>query len=95
MEAYRSVIVEAFRDRFTVLEFLSYNEVLFEEATEEWYAPHREKCNCIRLAEPFGHLMEEYREWFFTYVLIHSSTRSIAAHLETYLLHMHHTSQLN
>ena len=30
--------MEAFRDRFTAAELLSYKEVLFEEATEEWYA---------------------------------------------------------
>ena len=38
MEVYRSVIMEAFRDRFTALELLSYKEVLFEEAIEKWYA---------------------------------------------------------
>ena len=37
MEAYRPVIIKAFRDRFTAEELLSYREVLFEEATEEWY----------------------------------------------------------
>ena len=30
--------MEAFRDRFIPAELLSYKEVLFEEATEEWYA---------------------------------------------------------
>ena len=54
-----------------------------------------EECNCIRLAEQFGHLMEEYRERFFTYVLLQSPTRSVAAHPESYLLHMHYTSQLD
>ena len=34
MEAYRSVIMEAFR----AAELLLYKEVMFEEATEEWYA---------------------------------------------------------
>ena len=38
MEAYRSVIMEAFRDQFTTTELLSYKEVLYDEATEEWYA---------------------------------------------------------
>ena len=101
MEAYRSVIMEAFIDRPTALELLSYNEVLFEEATEEWYAQSdpdevdRVECDCIRLAEQFGHLMEEYRERFFTYVLIHSPKRSITAHLGSYLLHMHYTHQLD
>ena len=38
MEAYRAVIMEAFRDRFVAAELLSYKEVLFEEAAEEWYA---------------------------------------------------------
>ena len=40
MEAYRSVIMEAFRDRFTAAELLSYQDVLYEEATEEWYASY-------------------------------------------------------
>ena len=101
MEPYRSVIMEAFRDRFTAAELLSYKEVLFEEATEEWYAQcdpdevDREECNCTHLAKQFGHLMEEYRERFFTYVLLHSPTRSMAAHVESYFLHMHYTSQLD
>ena len=30
--------MEAFRDRFIAAELLSYKEVLFEEAIEEWYA---------------------------------------------------------
>ena len=38
MEACRSVIREAFRDRFIATELLSNIEVLFEEATKEWYA---------------------------------------------------------
>ena len=56
MEAYRSVIMEAFRGRFTATELLSYNEVLYDEATEEWCALYdpdeveREECNCVRLA---------------------------------------------
>ena len=39
--------------------------------------------------------MEEYRERFFTYVPLQSPTRSLAAHLESYLLHRHYTSQLD
>ena len=38
MEAYRPVIMEAFRDKFTATELLWYKELLYEEATEEWYA---------------------------------------------------------
>ena len=38
MEAFRSVIMEAFRDQFTRTELLSYKEVLYDEATEEWHA---------------------------------------------------------
>ena len=63
MEAYRSVIMEAFRDRFTAAELLSYKEVLYDEATEEWYAPHdpdeveREERNCMRLARQIYHLV--------------------------------------
>ena len=40
MEAYRSVIMEVSRDRFIAAELLSYKDVLFEEATEEWYVQH-------------------------------------------------------
>ena len=60
MEAYRSVIMEAFRDRFTEAELLSYKE--------EWYAPYdpkvveREERNCMRLARQFYHLVEECRK---------------------------------
>ena len=39
--------------------------------------------------------MEEYRERFFTYVLLQSPTQSVATHLESYLLHRHYTSQLD
>ena len=67
--------MEAFRDQFTTTELLSYKELLYDEATEECYAPHdpdevdREERNCMRLAQQFYHLVEEYRERFFTYVL--------------------------
>ena len=53
-EAYRSVIMEAFRDRFAAAELLSYKGVMFEEATEEWYAQRDPvevdwvECECIR-----------------------------------------------
>ena len=92
--------MEAFRDRFIAAELLSYKEVLFEEATEERYAqrdPVEEdwvESDCIRQAERFAHLMEEYRERFFTYVPL-QSPKSLAAHLESHLLHRHYTSQLD
>ena len=35
MEAFRSVM-EAFTDQFTATELLSYKEVLYDEATEEY-----------------------------------------------------------
>ena len=35
--------MESFRDRFTAAELLSYKEVLYDEATEEWYAPIRSR----------------------------------------------------
>ena len=79
--------MEAFRDRFTAAELLSYKEVLFEDATEEWYAQRdpdevdREECNCIRLAKQFRHLVEEYRERFFTYLLLHSKYNSSSREL--------------
>ena len=64
MEAYRSVIMEAFRDWFASAELISYKsykEVLFVEATEEWYAQRDPdevdwvECDCIRHAEQFAH----------------------------------------
>ena len=93
--------MEAFRDQFTATELLSYKEVLYEEAMEEWYAQRdpdkveREERNSLRLARQFCHLMKEYRERFFTYALFHPSSRSVAAHLESYLLHVHYTSELD
>ena len=101
MEAYRSVIMEAFRDQFVVAELLLYKEVLFEAATEDWYAQCDPvevdwvECDCIHQAEQFAHLMEECREQFLTYVLLQSPMRSEAAHLESYLVHKHYTSQLD
>ena len=38
---------------------------------------------------------KEYRERFFTYVLFQLSTRSIAAYLDSYLLHVYYTSELD
>ena len=73
--------------------------MLHDEATEEWYAQRepdeaeREERNCKRLARQFCQLMKEYRERFFTYILFQSPTA--AAHLESYLLHMHYTSVLD
>ena len=92
--------MEAFRERFVAAEWLSYKEVLFEEATEEWYTQRDPikvdwvESDCIRQAEQFAHLMEEYRERFFTYVLL-QSPKSLAAHLESCHLHRHYTSQLD
>ena len=73
--------MEAFRDRFVAAELLSYKEVLFEEAIEEWCAQRDPieldwvECDCIRQAEQFAHLMKEYRERFFTYVRLQSPTQ--------------------
>ena len=75
--------------------------MLFDEATEEWYAQRdpdevdREERYRIRLAQQFGHIMEEYRDRFFTNVLFQSPTGRVAAHLESYLLHMHYTLALD
>ena len=93
--------MEEFRDQFTATELLSYKDVMYEEATEDWYAQRDpdevdlEDRNNTRLARQFVHLMEEYRERFLTYILFQSPTRSIAAHLESYLLHVYYTSQLD
>ena len=59
MEEYRSVIMEAVRDRSNAAELVSYKEVLYDEATEEWFAPYDpkevecEERNCMRLARQF------------------------------------------
>ena len=76
--------MEAFRDQFTATELLSYKEMSYDEATEEWYAQRdpdevdREERNCMRLAQQF-----------FTCVLLQSPTQSVAAHIERYLLHVY------
>ena len=63
-KADRSVIMEAFRDRFIAAELLSYKELLFEEATEEWYAQRDPievdwvESECIRQAEQFARLIK-------------------------------------
>ena len=74
---------------------------MYDEATEEWYAlcdpdeVEPEERNGMRLARQFCHLMKEYRGPFFTYVLFQSSTQSVAAHPESYLLHVYYTSDLD
>ena len=91
METYRSVLMEAFRDQFTATDLLSYKEVLYEEATDEWYAQRdpdevdREERNCIRFAQQFGHLMKECRERFFTNKEHSSTSREL---LLTHLLYI-------
>ena len=88
MEACWSVIMEAFSDRFTAAELLSYKEVLYEDAMEEWYIPYdpkeveREERNCMQLALQFYHIVGEYKERFLTYVLFQSLTQSTATYLE-------------
>ena len=57
--------MEAFRDWFTAAELLSYKEALYDEATEEWYAPcdpKKVERICMRLARQFYHLVEVYGE---------------------------------
>ena len=85
--------MEAFRDQSTATELLSYKEVLCDEPTEEWHA-QRDPDEVDReehLARQFYHIMKEYRERFFIYVLFQSPTRSVSAHLESYLLHIYYT----
>ena len=38
--------------------------------------------------------MKECRERFVTYVLFQSPTQRVAAHLESYILHVYYTSEL-
>ena len=59
--------MEAFRDRFVAVELLSYTEV-----EVDWV-----ECDCMRQAEQFEHLVEGYRERFFTYVLLQSAFREL------------------
>ena len=69
MEAFRSVIMEAFRDQITTTELLAYKEVLYDEATEEWYAQRdldeveREERNCMRLARQLCQLELDWITW--------------------------------
>ena len=76
---------------FTATELLSCKEVLYDEATKEWYAQRdpdevdREECNCMRSARNFCHLIKEFRERYFTYVLFH---------FDSYLLHVYYTAEL-
>ena len=64
--------------------------MLYDEATEEWYAQRdpdeveREDRKYMRLAQQFCYLMKEYSELFFSCVLFQSPTRSIEVHLVYY-----------
>ena len=77
-------MMEAFRDQFTTTELPSYKEVLYDEATEEWYVQRdpdeveRGERNCMCFARQFC-----YRE------------RSVAIHIESYLLYVYYTSELD
>ena len=83
--------MEAFKNQFTATELLSYKEVLYNEATEDWYVQRHldevecEERNCMRLAQQFCLITKEYKEWFFTSVLFHLPTWGVATHLESYL----------
>ena len=96
-----SLVMEAFKNQFTPTELLSYKEVLYNEATEDWYVQRdldkveREERNCMRLAHQFWLTMKKYRERFFIYVLSQPSTWSVATHLASYLLHLHYTTVLD
>ena len=93
--------MEEFKNEFTTTELLSYKEVLYYEATEDWYAKRdpdeveREERNCTRLAQQFCLAMKDYRERLFTYVHSKLSTWSVATHLESYLLLVQYTSELD
>ena len=75
--------MEVFRGRFIAAELLPYKELMFDEATEEWYAERDPvkvdwvESGCIRQAEQFAHLMGEYRERFFTYKKSGSTFREL------------------
>ena len=69
--------------------------MLYDEAAEEWYAQRdpdeveREESNCMRIARKFCS-----KGPFPTNVVFQSPTRSVAAHLGSYLLHTRYTSVL-
>ena len=94
-----SVVMEAYMNQFTTTELLSYTEVLYDEATEDWYAQRdldevgSDERNCMRLAHQFCLAMKTYRERFFVYVLS-KPAGSMPAQLESYLLYLHYTIEL-
>ena len=82
--------MEAFRDQFTATECLWQKEVLYEEATESGMHNVIQRKWMVKTETVYV-----YRERFFTHVLLQSPTRSEAADLESYLLHVSYTSQLD
>ena len=96
-----SSVMEAFKNEFRTAEFLSFKEVLYYEATEDWYAQRdldemeREEHNCKRLAQQLCLVTKENRERFFTYVLSKPSPWSVATHLQSYLLLINYTPELD
>ena len=69
--------MEAFENEFTATELLSYKEVLYDEATEEWYAQRDldevepEERNCMRLARQFCLLMKADNDFSPMYSFTH------------------------
>ena len=91
---YKAVIIfisshmEAFNNEFTTTEMLSYKEVVYDEATGDWYAQRdldevgREECNCMRLNKSIEN--DSLPMYSFTH-----------QHLESYLFHVHYTSEMD
>ena len=65
------LVMETYKNEFTTTESLLYKEVLYDEATKDWYAQRDldeveiEGRNCMRLALQFCLAIKKYREWLF------------------------------
>ena len=86
-----SLVMEAYKNKFTTTELPSYKEVLYDVATENRCAQRdldeveSKERNCMRLARQFCLVTKEDRERFFTYVLSKPSTH-LASFSPTYAI---------
>ena len=76
-----------------------HNYITIDHTITPMNGMYRQNFNRFYFPTDKAAIMEAYRpvimEASFTYVLFQSPTRSIAAHLESYLLHVYYTSQLD
>ena len=68
--------MQALKAKFEEIEVESYKDVLYDNATEEWYMPYdpeeieREERNSLIIALQFFNYMAKYREAFLTYTAL-------------------------